>query len=97
MNTTVVIKPVITEKSLTDAKNGKFTFIVAKNSTKTDIKKAVADQFKVKVIAIATVMVKGKTKRVGKRRAEKVLSPIKKAIVELEKGQKIDLFDVGNK
>lgn len=94
---TVVVRPVITEKSLLEAKNGKFTFIVAKNATKTDVKKAVAEQFKVKVVAVATVTVKGKTLRVGKRRTEKTLAPFKKAMVELEKGQKIDVFEVGSK
>lgn len=94
---TVVVRPVITEKSLTDAKNGKFTFVVAKNATKTDVKKAVAEQFKVKVVGVATVTVKGKTMRVGKKRAEKTLAPFKKAVVELEKGQKIDVFEVASK
>lgn len=93
---TVIQSPLITEKSYADAQNGKYTFVVALTADKNDIKKAVEEQFKVKVIDIATVIVKGKVKRVGKKRTEKKISPMKKAVVKLEKGQKIDLFDLGD-
>lgn len=98
MNVLNIIKsPVITEKSMVDAENGKFTFTVSLLAGKKEIRNAIEKQFNVKVIGISTITVKGKMKRVGKRRTEKKLTPIKKAIVALEKGQKIDLFDLGEK
>ncbi len=93
----ILQSPVITEKSMADAEKGKFTFIVALAAGKKEIRQAIEEQFKVKVVGISTVIVKGKIKRVGKRRTEKKLSPMKKAMVTLEKGQKIDAFDLGEK
>lgn len=93
----VIIKPIITEKSMQDAKSGKFTFIVAKAANKTNIKKNIENAFSVNVISVATSIIKGRRKRVGKKMTEKILSPFKKAIVQLKKDQKIALFDVGEK
>lgn len=89
----IIIRPIITEKSMSDAAKGKFTFHVAKNAEKGSIKKAVESAFKVKVLAVATSLVKGKTRKTGKRRAEVTKTPWKKATVTLEAGQKIDLFE----
>lgn len=91
----VVIRPLITEKSIQDAKKGKFTFVVVKQADKRAITKEVSERFKVDVIGISTVTVKGRTQRTGKRRIEKVLTAWKKAIVTVKEGQKIDLFEVG--
>ena len=93
----IIQSPVISEKSMADAEKGRFTFIVALSADKNDIKKAIEEQFSVKVLDVATVIVKGKVKRVGKRRTEKKLSPVKKAIVTLAAGQKIEAFDLGEK
>ena len=93
--THVIQKPLITEKSMGIAKNGKFSFLVAKDADKDMIKKAVENQFKVNVVSVETTVQKGKTKRVGMRRMEKILTPVKKAIVTLKEGQKIDMFDLG--
>lgn len=92
----VLVKPYITEKSISNVQNGKFTFIVAIEAGKNEIRKAVEDQFKVHVVAISTVTTKGKTKRVGTRRQIVAQQPIKKAIVHLAKGEKIDLFDLSS-
>ncbi len=89
----VLIKPIITEKSLQDVGGGKFTFRVNKKANKIDIKRAVEDFFRVKVISIATSIVKGSRKRTGERRVEVSVSSWKKAIVKLKEGQRIDLFD----
>ena len=94
MNTGIIIRPVITEKSMREASLGKFTFQVAKEADKTTIRKAVEEKFKVSVLSITTSVIKGKTRRFGKRMKEAVLSSWKKAVVELKKGQKIDLFEV---
>lgn len=93
----VIIAPIITEKSTQDAGLGKFTFKVARQANKTLIKKAIEEKFKVKVVKTSTIVVKGKTKKVGARRNEIVETPWKKAIVKLQKDQKIALFDVAGK
>ena len=93
----VIIKPVITEKSMQDAKLGKFTFVVAKAANKANIKINIEKSFSVNVIAITTAIIKGRSKRVGKKMTEKLLPFWKKAIVELKKDQKIALFDVAEK
>lgn len=91
----VIYKPIITEKSMLSAQDNYYTFRVDLNATKRDIKKAIEQIFKVNVISVKTVILKGKTRKTGKRRSEITLSSEKKAIVFLKNGQKIDLFDTG--
>lgn len=88
-----IIKPIISEKSMKDAAAGKFTFHVGRSSTKPEIKQAVELQFNVHVKKIMTRIVKGKSQRIGVRRVEVQKQPMKKAIVELMKGEKIALFE----
>mgnify|MGYP003528956877 CR=1 FL=1 len=59
----VIIKPVITEKSSGDTAEGKYTFKVAVNATKPEIKAAVEKLFNVKVVNVNTVNYAGKIKR----------------------------------
>ncbi len=92
--TTILIKPILTEKSMQDAARSRFTFSVAIEANKAQVAQAVAAAFGVKVVNVKTMTVKGKTKRAGKLRLEVAASSWKKAIVELAKGQKIDLFDI---
>jgi len=92
--TQVLVKPVITEESMKDASSGWYTFVVAMASDKNTIRKAVEDQFKVKVLAVKTLIMKGKSRRVGRRRLKVKESSWKKAIVKLGPDQKIDLFEV---
>lgn len=77
----ILIRPYITEKSNLDIAEGKYTFIVNKKATKTEVKQAVEKLFGVKVIAVNTVNYDGKEKRqgvhVGKTEA------FKKAIVKI--------------
>jgi large subunit ribosomal protein L23 len=94
-NLHVLLGPVITEKSMSEASKGRFTFSVSYSSTKHEIKKAIEEQFKVNVIKISTVVIKGRSLRTGIRRVERVKNPFKKASVTLKAGQKIGLFDVG--
>src|SRR5260221_343114 len=93
----VIIKPIITEKSMQDAEKGKFTFAVLKSANKDVIKLAIEKAFEVKVIKVATSIVKGRSHRTGNKRIEIKQSPWKKATVALKQGQKIGLFDVGEK
>lgn len=90
----IIIKPVITEKSMKLAKNGNYSFIVSLSATKKEIKKTVEKLFKVHITQIATVVTKGKTARVGAKRQISLLPPTKKAIVKTKAGEKIDLFEV---
>jgi large subunit ribosomal protein L23 len=92
--TTVIKRPLITEKSVQDAKLGKFTFIVEKSADKDFIKKAIEKKFAVNVIDVATSIMKGRKKRVGAKRTEIDVPIYKKAVVKLKSGQKIELFDI---
>jgi len=91
----IIVRPIITEKSMLDANKSKFTFIVNKNASKKEIKSAVEKLFDVTVVTVSTSMVKGKTRKFGPRRVEQVLSAEKKAMVQLKSGQKIDAFEIG--
>lgn len=90
----VIKKPLITEKTMSLATQGKYTFCVDKKTNKGMVKKAIEEFFKVKVKKVWLSKVLGKTKRVGRRRRHLVKqSDWKKAIVQLKEGQKIDLFE----
>ena len=91
----IIIAPVITEKSMQDAKLSRFTFKVSKDANKTIIKKAVEEMFKVKVLKTYISVVKGKSRKSGMKRQEVTITSWKKATVKLPKDQKIAMFDVG--
>jgi large subunit ribosomal protein L23 len=86
----VLVKPVISEKSYRLADDGKYTFIVAPGSNKTQIRQAVEAVFRVKVAGVNTVNRQGKRRRTrfgyGKR------PDTKRAIVTLAEGERIDIF-----
>ena len=85
----VIRAPVITEKSTILSENNQVVFRVADDATKPQIKEAVESLFKVKVTAVNTINVKGKTKRFRGRMGRR--SDVKKAIVTLAEGQTIDI------
>ncbi len=89
----VLIKPVITEKSLMEAAKNRFTFEVALSATKPEIKRVVEDQFGVHVLGVATIITHGKTIRTGKNRRESFQKEVKKAIVTLKAGETISYFE----
>ena len=91
----VIVRPIISEKSMNDVKIGKFTFQVVKNANKRNVREAVENKFKVHVVRVATTVVKGRTMRTGLRRIEITKGPWKKALVTLQKGEKIGLFELG--
>jgi large subunit ribosomal protein L23 len=91
----ILIKPLVTEKSMNDVSKGKYSFVVAKYASKSAIKAAIKAQFHVTVVSVATSVQKGKTQRVGIRRTEVDRSSVKKATVQLKKGDKIGLFEPG--
>ena len=88
----VLVRPIITEKSMTGTNSGRYTFAVAKAATKQEIAQAVAESFKVDVIAVNTLTVKGKVRKVGKRLGKQ--SDWKKAVVTLAEGQRIERYFV---
>ena len=94
INRQIIIRPIISEKSLNRAALNWYTFEVDLKAKKMTIKKAVNEAFKVKVLEIKTMIVKGKTHRAGKKRQEKRASNWKKALVRLAAAQKIELFNV---
>ena len=88
----ILIRPLVTEKSVNLAqKENKYTFYVDKKANKIEIKRAVEELFKVKVLAVNTAIVKGKKKRVD--RSTGLTPERKKAIVTLRPGDKIEIFE----
>ena len=84
-----IISPNVTEKSTFLSEYNKVVFKVQKNASKNSIKKSIEKIFKVNVIKINIINLKGKTKLV---RNKKTFKPgYKKAIITLKKGQSIDL------
>ena len=84
-----IISPTITEKATSLSEFNKIVFKVHKGASKNSIKKNIEKIFKVNVIKINTINLKGKTKMVRNKKSYK--SGYKKAIVTLKKGQSIDL------
>jgi large subunit ribosomal protein L23 len=92
----IIIAPLITEKSMVGTSVQQYSFEVNAAATKTQIKMAIAEIFKVRVLKINTVNVLGKTKNFARRgvRTSGKQSDWKKATVTLAPGQKIELGGV---
>lgn len=87
----ILRRPVVTEKNTGLQASGKYVFEVAGEANKIQIKQAVEKAFKVKVKAVNLMVVPGKGRRVGRR---EVQTPSwKKAVVTLQAGDKIELFE----
>ena len=84
-----ILSPVITEKATMLSEQNKVVFRVAKDATKPQIAEAIENLFKVSVVKVNTLNVKGKTKRFRGRAGRR--SDVKKAIVTLAEGQSIDI------
>ena len=87
--TDIIIAPVITEKSASNAENNVYTFKVVKSATKTEIKWAIEKAFNVKVEKVNTLVTKPKDKRVGKYTGK--TKTYKKAIITLKDGESIEI------
>ena len=92
----VIIAPLITEKSMAATAVQQYAFEVHRDATKTQIRLAVQEIFKVTVLKINTVNVAGKQKNFARRgvRTSGKQSDWKKAVVTLAAGQKIELGGV---
>lgn len=77
-----IIKPYITEKSTMESAFGKYTFVVDKNATKTEIRIAVEQLFDVKVLKVTTMNYEGKEKRMGVHMGRR--ASWKKAVVKID-------------
>lgn len=88
----VIIRPIVSEKS-TDMreKEGKYVFLVRREATKDDVRKAVSKLWDVKVEKVQTLINRGKIKRRGVNFSKPVKS--KKAYVTLAEGAKLPLFE----
>lgn len=87
----IILKPLVTERSTMEAANGRYTFVVAKNATKPEIRQAVEQLFEVKVLNVNTM------NRIGKKRRVRYQIPgmtasWKKAIITIDMEPKQDDF-----
>ncbi|MDR2296669.1 MAG: 50S ribosomal protein L23 [Clostridiales Family XIII bacterium] len=87
----IILKPVISERSMDEAQNRKYTFKVAVDANKTEVKHALEEIFGIEVKKVNIMNVKGKVKRMGKNVGRTAAS--KKAIVTLTpKSKEIEFF-----
>ncbi len=87
----IIKKPMITEKSTRQKEANQIAFIVDPKASKIEIRQAVEKLFKVKVLAVQTMHMVGKRKRMGRFFGWK--PDWKKAIVTLREGDRIEFFE----
>jgi len=88
----IIIRPIISEQSMAQIADRKYTFVVAKSANKIEIKKAVEEIFGVNVDRVTTMNMAGKIKRMGRYEGRR--AAWKKAVVKLAEGSKtIEFFD----
>ena len=86
------IRPLITEKSIEEAKNGNYTFYVDRRLNKYQIKELISKTFGVNVVKVRTANLKSRKKKDFRGNAI-IVKARKKAIVSLKGDEKIDLFE----
>jgi len=93
--TQIVLRPVISEKSMDQSTVNKYTFAVADEANKLQIKDAVEELFKVTVLDVNVLTMKRKEKSRNRRRGRQVgyTSPWKKAVVTIKAGDSIEFFE----
>jgi large subunit ribosomal protein L23 len=91
----IVLRPVISEKSMDETQRGKYTFAVHDDANKLMIKAAVEELFKVSVVDVNVLTTKAKEKSRNRKRGriQGFTSPWKKAIVTVASGDKIEFFE----
>ena len=87
----ILIKPIVTEKTSAMMQDNRYAFKVKLTASKIEIKQAVEELFKVKVLSVNTVRCQRKLKRMGKFVGRK--SDFKKAFVKIAPGQTIEFFE----
>ena len=93
--TQIILRPVISEKSMDQSTVNKYTFAVADDANKMQIKDAVEELFKVTVTNVNVMTTKRKEKSRNRRRGRQVgyTSPWKKAVVTIKAGDSIEFFE----
>jgi large subunit ribosomal protein L23 len=94
----IILRPVVSEKSIDESSRGKYTFAVHQDANKIQIKAAIEKLYekeKVTVVSVNVLTTKAKEKRRGTRRGRITgyTTPWRKAIVTLAPGQKIEFFE----
>lgn len=84
-------RPVISEKSVLLTEQGKYVFLASPKSSKKEVKKAIEELFKVKVLKVHSIKIPGKVKTY--KRIQGKQSDRHKFIVTLKQGDKIELFE----
>ena len=88
----VLIRPIITEKNVKLSETRKYVFEVAQDANKIDVKNAVEEAFKVKVVDVNIINVRKKPRKVGKY--EGLRPAVRKAIVTLGDKDKLDIYEI---
>jgi large subunit ribosomal protein L23 len=95
MNPFTIKRPVITEKSMRLATMlNAYTFEVERDANKKQIAEAIETLYGVSVRKVTMIMRAAQTRRTGKKRMVATIGKIKKAVVTLQKGQTLDVFDI---
>jgi large subunit ribosomal protein L23 len=88
---TLILRPVVTERTTDASEAGVYTFIVAKDANKVEIRQAIESLFGVKVAGVRTLNYRGKWRRVGRSIGRR--PAYKKAVVQLAAGERIDVYE----
>ncbi|MBU0495800.1 MAG: 50S ribosomal protein L23 [Chloroflexi bacterium] len=89
----VIRQPIVSERAMALARDGKYTFEVAPEANKIQIKEAVETIFRVDVIKVNTVAIPGKKRRGWRRPIYGKTPKRKKAIVTIKPGQRIEFYE----
>jgi large subunit ribosomal protein L23 len=89
----VILRPIVTEKSTLLSGLNKYIFEVVREANKSQIREAVQKAFNVTVLDVQTMNVKGERRRMGRNRRLIQTSSWKKAVVTLQDGDKIEVFE----
>jgi large subunit ribosomal protein L23 len=93
----IILKPIITEKSLMNQENGKYSFWVGVKANKNQIAQAFEALFKVEPLQVNTMKVKGKNKTDWKKKMPIKKSDRKKAFITISKDKKIESLKINTK
>ncbi len=87
----IIVRPLISERSMLDIEHRKYTFVVDRRANKFQIRQAIEELFGVKVEKVNTMRMLGKMRRMGAFQGRR--PNWKKAIIKLAPGQEIDVFE----
>ncbi len=92
----LIKRPLVTEKSIANQNVGKYTFVVDKKATKSQLASEFEKLFAIKPLSVNIFITKGKIKSNWKTRTPIFKSDLKKAVITVKKDQKIDLLTLKN-